>query len=113
MVEILESGEELPRTFDAPLAVWQFGDDLTLVGLSGEVVNEYVPLLRESLGDGKLWIAAYTNHVFGYVPTAQILKEGGYETRGLYGNTVGLFSPEAEQVLVKAVRNLATKAGRP
>jgi hypothetical protein len=113
MIEILESGEELPRTFEAPLAVWQFGDDLTLVGLSGEVVNEYVPLIRESLGSGQLWIAAYTNHVFGYVPTAQILKVGGYETRGLYGNTVGIFSPNAEKVLVDAVRDLAAKAGRP
>lgn len=112
MLEVLEKNEELPRTFAAPLAVWQFGEDLTLVGLSGEVVNEYVPLLRESLGSGRLWIAAYTNHVFGYVPTARILKEGGYETRGLYGNVVGSFSPDVEKVLVEAVREMAVSAGR-
>ena len=31
-------------------AVWQFGNDLTFVALSGEVVGEYVPLLTEALG---------------------------------------------------------------
>ena len=38
MLKILESGDSLPTTFDYPLAVWQFGEDLTFVGLSGEVV---------------------------------------------------------------------------
>ncbi len=112
MIQLLESGQELPAVFRCPVALWQFGDDLTLVGLSGEVVNEYVPLIEEALGPGRLWISAYCNNVFGYVPTAQILRDGGYETRGVYYGAVGFFSPQTETVLVNKVRDLAVQAGR-
>ena len=48
----------------------------------------------------------------GYLPSARVLGEGGYETRGLYAGTAGLFDPRAEQVIVESVRELARKAGR-
>src|SRR5262249_44346408 len=37
MLATLDRGEKLPTCYNAPVAVWQFGNDLTLVGLSGEV----------------------------------------------------------------------------
>lgn len=112
MLKVLESGKSLPTTFDYPISVWQFGDDLTLVGLSGEVVGEYVPLIQQAIGPGRLWIAAYCHEVFGYVPTAQVLKDGGYETRGTYYRGPGFFSPDAEGVLIKNLRRMAEEAGR-
>jgi hypothetical protein len=112
MLAILDHGEKLPTQYDCPLAVWQFGADLTLVGLSGEVVVDYVGLLEKALGPNNLWLAAYCNDVFGYLPSARVLAEGGYETRGLYSGGVGLFDPKAQAVLVAKVRELARKAGR-
>jgi hypothetical protein len=112
MLSLLEAGRELPESFTCPVAVWQFGSDLTLVGLSGEVVNEYVPLIQSAVGPGRLWLAAYCNNVFGYVPTAQILTDGGYETRGVYYGSVGQFAPAVEAALVDKVRALTEKAGR-
>ena len=47
-----------------------------------------------------------------YLPSARVLGEGGYETRGLYSGGPGFFDPKAEEVLVRAVRELARKAGR-
>src|SRR5437660_4696837 len=38
MLAKLSRGESLPTHYACPVTVWQFGDDLTLVGLSGEVV---------------------------------------------------------------------------
>jgi len=105
-------GQTLPTSYTAPLAVWQLGSDLTLVALPGEVVVDYVRLLEEALGPNKLWIAAYTCDVFGYLPSARVLREGGYETRGLYVGGIGLFTPEAEQALVAKVVELAKAAGR-
>ena len=61
MLAALDNNEPLPTEYAAPFAVWQFGGDLTLVALPGEVVNEYVPLLESVLGHRKLWIAAYAN----------------------------------------------------
>jgi hypothetical protein len=113
MVAALDRGEKLPTHYGAPLTVWQFGDDLTLVGLSGEVVVDYVALLEKALGPNRLWPVAYCNDVFGYLPSARVLAEGGYETRGLYHGGIGRFAPTAQDVLVDKVRQLAEKAGRP
>jgi hypothetical protein len=112
MLAALDRGEKLPDHYTAPLTVWQFGRDLTLVGLSGEVVVDYVADLEKALGPNKLWLAAYCNDVFGYLPSARVLSEGGYETRGLYSGGAGFFDPKAEQVVVRKVRGLAEKAGR-
>jgi hypothetical protein len=112
MLEVLRRGDKPPRHYRCPQAVWQFSADLTLVALSGEVVVDYVPLLESALGPNRLWIAAYSNDVFGYVPSARILREGGYETRGLYAGGIGLFDPKAQDVLVEAVRKLAREVGR-
>ncbi|HJZ58628.1 MAG TPA: neutral/alkaline non-lysosomal ceramidase N-terminal domain-containing protein [Gemmataceae bacterium] len=112
LLALLDKGEKLPAHYSCPLTVWQFGQDLTLVGLSGEVVVDYVLMLEKALGPNQLWVAAYCNDVFGYLPSARVLGEGGYETRGLYSGVPGFFDPKAEEVLVRAVRELARKAGR-
>jgi len=112
MLAKLERGEKLPDHYRCPFTVWQFGNDLTLVGLPGEVVVDYVALLEKTLGPNQLWLAAYCNDVFGYLPSAKVLAEGGYETRGLYAGGAGFFDPTAEQVVVQTVRELAKKAGR-
>jgi len=111
MLAVLDRGEPLPRHYRAPIALWQFGGDLTLVGLPGEAVADYVRLLQEALGPDRLWVAAYANESFGYLPTTPILAEGGHETIGLTLD-VGLFSAGVEDVVVAAVRQLAERAGR-
>jgi hypothetical protein len=112
MLALLDRGEKIPTHYSCPIEVWQFGDDLTLVGLSGEVVVDYVALLEKALGPLHLWPVAYCNDVFGYLPSARVLSEGGYETRGLYTGSTGLFAPEAQDLVVAKVRELATKVGR-
>lgn len=112
MLAQLDRGESGPTHFAYPISVWQFGDGLTLVGLSGEVVVDYVRLLEEALGPRQLWVASYCHDVFGYVPSARVLREGGYETRGVDTGGVGLFAPGTEQVIVDGVRKLAASAGR-
>jgi hypothetical protein len=112
LLALLDKSQKLPTHYACPVSVWQFGQDLTLVGLPGEVVVDYVPRLEKVLGPNQLWIAAYCNDVFGYLPSARVLAEGGYETRGLYSGSVGFFDPRCEEVLVEKVRQLAMKAGR-
>ncbi len=112
MLARLKAGETLPTQYRAPVVVWQFGGDLTLVGLPGEVVVDYVRLIEEAVGPLKLWLSAYCNDTFGYLPSARVLREGGYETRGLYHGGIGYFAPEVEPTLVGKVRELAQRAGR-
>ena len=111
MLEMIERGESPPSHYKAPIAVWQFGSDLTVVAISGEVVSDYVPLVENEIGHLRLWVAGYCNEVFGYLPSAKVIREGGYETRGV--GTLGFFAPEAEKVVVETIRKLAEQAGRP
>ena len=107
----LDRGEPLLEAYSAPFALWQFGSDLTLVAFSGETVVDYVRLTQEALGPLRLWISGYSNDVFGYLPTSRILREGGYETRGLYVE-YGLFRPGVEDVVMGAIESMARVAGR-
>jgi hypothetical protein len=109
LLAALDKGEPLRDHYSAPVAVWQFGNDLTLVALSGEIVVDYVALLEKALGPNRLWLSAYANDVYGYLPSARLLAEGGYETRGLGGIR---FSPRAQDALVAEVRELAARVGR-
>lgn len=111
MLAMLERGEKLPTSCPAPLAVWQFGRDLTLVAISGEAVYDYVPMIERALGPLNLWIAAYANEDFGYLPSARVLSEGGYETRGLNSGD-GWFAPAAEDAVIGKITELAKKVGR-
>lgn len=112
MLALIAKGQTPPVQYACPFAVWQFGEDLTLVALPGEVVVDYALLLEKALGPNQLWVAGYCNDVFGYLPTARILEEGGYETRGLWTGSVGYFDPKAQDVVVQQVWELAKKTGR-
>lgn len=112
VLELINAGKRPPQAYTLPLALWQFGKDLTLVGISGETVVDYVKLTENAIGPLNLWVAGYCNDVFGYLPSARILREGGYETRGLIRGGVGLFAPEAESVVVDTIRDMAAEVGR-
>lgn len=71
--------------YPCPMQVFQFGKDLSLVALSGEPCAGYALRLREELSGQPIWVAGYSNDLFGYVPTEQILKEGGYESKDWTG----------------------------
>ncbi|HUT88008.1 MAG TPA: neutral/alkaline non-lysosomal ceramidase N-terminal domain-containing protein [Thermoguttaceae bacterium] len=111
ILEAQQRNEPIPTHYRAPLALWQFGDDLTLVGISGEVVSDYVPLVAETIGPGRLWVAGYCNQVFGYLPSAKVVSEGGYETLGLVSAHIGWFSADAQDVLLAKIRAMSRKAG--
>jgi neutral ceramidase len=111
MLATVDRGEKLPAAHSAPVVAWQFGEDLTLIGLPDEVVADYVTLLEDKVGPLRLWVAAYCEEVMGYIPSKRILGQGGYETRGLYIGS-GWFTADVQDVLVNAAQAAATEAGR-
>lgn len=122
MERVLASGGTLRKSFNAPLAVWAFGDDLTIVGFPSETVAEFALNIRAEFPEKPIWVSSYNNDFFGYVPTAQIVREGGHETIGVttwlwgtdLGDAVGLFSEEAESVMMKTSRELINEvSGAP
>jgi len=105
----LDRNGAIQTTYPYPIQVVQFGGDLTLVALAGEVVVDYALRLKQELAGPVVWVAGYCNDVFGYVPSVRVLTEGGYEGGGAmrYTPLPGPFAPSVEQRIVKTVHELA------
>jgi len=104
----LDSGQSLPSHLSYAVQVWQFGRDLSIVFLAGEVVVDFAVRLKNELGKDTLWINAYCNDLPAYIPSVRILKEGGYEgkTAMIYFNRPTYFKPDVEELVVSAVHSL-------
>jgi hypothetical protein len=109
LLAILDQKGSLPASYPYPIGLVKLGGDLTLLALSGEVVVDYSIRLKKELGHkSKLWIAAYANDVFAYIPSRRILEEGGYEpdTSMRYYGLTGPWAPEVEDILVGKVHQM-------
>lgn len=84
------------------------GRELAIVAVSGELVVEYTKLLRPIMDAKRIMFVGCTDHVIGYLPTAQIQGEGGYESEGFCEafDLDGL-APKVESTVVRAVRALS------
>jgi neutral ceramidase len=111
LLEELEKNGKIRTTYPYLVQVVRFGDDLTMVALAGEVVVDYSLRLKSELLGRAVWVAAYSNDVFGYVPSLRVLKEGGYEAGDamLYTDLPGPFAPSVEELLVTKVHELVDK----
>ncbi len=106
MLRAIERDGKLPAHYSYPVQVWQFGPSLTFIALGGEVVVDYSLRLKAQHGWEDTWVAAYSNDVFAYVPSARVLKEGGYEAQGGEG---GPFSAATEEIIVEKVNDLVRR----
>jgi len=111
LLEILNRDGRLPSEYPYPLQVWQFGQDLTLIAMAGEVVVDYTLRLKKELGAGKLWVAGYANDVFAYIPSVRVLEEGGYEAEGamIYYVQPGKFDPSVEETIIRKAHELVSR----
>ena len=107
--ELAKKGAVRDR-YPFPYQVLQFGRDLTLVSLAGEVVVDYSILLKQQLAElpgpaSAVWVAGYSHDVFAYIPSERVLREGGYEGGGAMRYTAlpGPFRPGVEQRILPRV----------
>jgi hypothetical protein len=111
MLKHLENGGKIPDHYDHyPVQVWRFGDELTWVILGGEVVIDYnLRLKKELAGHKALWITGYANDVLSYIPSARVLKEGGYEADSsqVYYGWPTKWAPSIEDTIIKTAVELA------
>jgi neutral ceramidase len=98
----------LPASQADPVQVWRFGPDLTFVALGGEVVVDYAFRLARELPGRNIWVAGYSNDVFGYVPSLRVLREGGYEGGDamIYYGRPAPFTEDVEELIIRECRRL-------
>lgn len=115
LMQKLQRGERLDP-YDCPVQVLRFGTDLTLVAIGGEVVVDYALRLKSELkGPAAVWVAGYSNDIFGYLGSRRVIEEGGYE--GIEANVrilnhPGRFTLDAEDRIVAKVHELHMQTQR-
>ena len=111
MLGKVRRGESFRSSYPYPFQVWQLGDQ-PLVSLGGEVVVDYAIRLKRIFGQ-ELFVLGYSNDVMAYIPTVQILREGGYEglTSQIVYGLPGAWEADIETKIIKGVLELAARAG--
>lgn len=77
MLVEMKQGKPFITSYSYPLQVWKLGDQ-PLFSFGGELVIEYAIECKKRFGPD-IFVMGYSNDVMGYIPSATILKEGGYE----------------------------------
>ncbi len=107
MLDRLKRGEQLPKTVTLTLQGVQLGEGLRVVALEGEAVAGYGELIAGFYGDGVTFPLGYSNGEGLYLPTSQMLDEGGYEVVSYweYGQPSRL-TKGFEEILTDALKRL-------
>lgn len=113
----LDRGEMLPTELPYLVQVWNFGSDLAMVFLPGEVVVDYGLHLKREFDHERIWVNGYSNDAPCYIPSERVLTEGGYEGASamVYYDRPTKFAPGIEERIIGAVKELMPKtfAGKP
>ena len=112
LLDELNREGEIQTEFPYPMQAIGFGDDLTLVGLAGEVLVDYSLAIKDAL-DGDVWVAGYSNEGYVYVPARRHLHEGGYESGWvyLYWDFPAPLKPSIEETVTETAVALAERVG--
>ncbi|WP_435010880.1 PVC-type heme-binding CxxCH protein [Tundrisphaera lichenicola] len=104
----LDRDGALQPDIDYVVQSWNFGDDLEIVFLAGEVVVDYALRIKSELDPERTWTVAYANDVPCYIPSERILREGGYEGGGamVYYARPTRLKPGVEQLILDAVHEI-------
>jgi hypothetical protein len=79
IVATLARGEQLPSAVELVVQGIRIGEGLRLVALEGEPVAGYGALMERFYGSGITFPLGYSNGEGLYLPTSEMLDEGGYE----------------------------------
>ena len=113
MIKALDAGKKVGR-LDYPLQAVRFGNTLTLLALGGEVTVDYGLRTRREYSGEPLITAGYSNDVMCYIPSARVLREGGYEAVDsmFYYAQAGPFAEDVEERVFAAIRQVMKGVGR-
>ena len=113
MLRLYDEGSPI-RQYPYPVQALQFGKDLTLVALGGEVVVDYVLRIKKEFGAKGIMVAGYSNDVMSYIPSLRVLKEGGYEADDsmIYYGLPGPYDDQVEDRVMSTVKQVMKRVGR-
>ena len=113
MIQALNSGKRVDR-LEYPLQAVRFENSLTVLALGGEVTIDYGLRAQREYSGEPLITAGYSNDVMCYIPSARVLREGGYEAVDsmFYYAQSGPFAGDVEERVFAAIRQVMKSVGR-
>jgi hypothetical protein len=108
---ILKNNGSLLASYPYPIEVWRLGDQV-IMALGGELVVEYSIGLKKLYGPD-IFVLGYVNDDMAYIPSEDILEEGGYEgdsSQMVYG-LPSKWSPGIETKIYGEMKKLGAKIG--
>jgi hypothetical protein len=107
-VRWLTAGQPLPESIKLPLALVRLGGDLTFVLMGGEVVVDYSRRIKRLLAEDHPWPIGYAYEVPCYIPSARLIKEGGYEVDSslVYYGYYGPFRSTIDTVVLNRLESM-------
>jgi hypothetical protein len=104
----LDAAQPLPKSVRLPIAAVRLGEGPTFILMGGEVVVDYSRRLKRLLADDQPWLVGYAYEVPCYIPSARVIKEGGYESDYslIYYGFYGPFRASIEDLLVNRLTTL-------
>jgi hypothetical protein len=115
MLRQYESGRPPLPALPYTMQAFQFGKDLTLLAMNGEVVVDYCLRVKKEYGADGMIVAGYSNARPCYIPSLRVLQEGGYEARDniLMGSGLpGPFDEHVEDIVFEGIHQLMQEVGR-
>jgi hypothetical protein len=110
-LRILKNNGSLMSSYPYPIEVWKLGDQV-IMALAGELVVEYSIGLKKLFGPD-IFVLGYVNDDMAYIPSENILDEGGYEgesSQMVYG-LPSKWSPGIEAKIYTEMKLLGAKIG--
>ncbi len=95
----------------AQVGLMRWSSDVVVAWLSGEPVAEWQNRVREALDDDGVICWGYCQNVPSYLPTDELIPEGGYEVvqSNFHGQDgPGPFAPGLNQIIQSGYRKLAS-----
>lgn len=112
ILNIMDAKNSLPQSYPCyPLQIWRIGEQ-NLVVLGGEVVVDYSLKLKQIMGND-LFVMSYANDEVFYIPSARVLREGGYEGTDvlIYTDRPATWKSNIESLIIGGVLKLSEKVG--
>lgn len=106
MLASLDEAGTYRRTQPCEVLVVRVGPEFTLVGMNGEICVRVGLRTKAQLVPYPVLFAGYTGGLIGYVPSADMIPEKGYEAGSQYTLP---YSPEAEDFLVDKVMEIVSR----
>ncbi|HOS72728.1 MAG TPA: neutral/alkaline non-lysosomal ceramidase N-terminal domain-containing protein [Bacteroidales bacterium] len=112
MLEAYNKGWDV-STYRYPVQAVRFSNDFTILALTGEVVLDYSIAARARFPRENMFVAGYCTEVQCYIPSKNILREGGYEPESsmIYYGFPGSFTEDVEDRVMDAVALVMKRSG--